>query len=373
MITAPLLWCLAQSVTWREAGPVIDRWCNDCHRPGQVGPFDFTNYEAAAAYAPEISRYLLAKKMPPWRAKAGPESWANSRRIPDRSIGLLLDWINQGAKEGSGATLRKRHPQWNLGTPDLVVSQPKEHWMSGEKTVEVVRFLISPAELGTAQKERFMTAFEFRPSNRNLLHHAILRMGGRGLAAWSLTDTGWRLPPGVAWRLAPGEALEVELHYFKRTLRPASDLTRIALYFSRSRPQREAYLWEATKQDIRIPAGVNLHPEQTRFRVPENAQLHAVLPVFQLLAHSVRMRPAGQQDWTLWVEPYEHHLMSSYVFAQPMRLRKDSVLELEARYDNSTQNEFNPHKQLREVIFSENGLDETFRFWFTVSKALGVR
>ncbi len=368
MTFTPLLLLFAQSVTWEEAGAVIDRWCNDCHRPGQVGPFDFTTYDGASAYAPEISRYLLAKKMPPWRAKPGPAEWANSRRIPDRSIGLILDWINQGAKAGREPVVRQRHPQWNLGAPDLVVSQPKEHTVSGEKTVDIVSFAISSKELGTEAQERYVQGIEFRPSNRNLLHHAVLRSGGKALTAWSMTDAGLRLPAGVAWRLPKGMPLEVELHYFKRTLRPAYDLTRLALYFAKQIPRREAYLLEATKPDIRIPAGANLHKEQTKFTIPEAVQLHAVLPVFQLLAHSIRMRPSGRGDWTLWVEPYEHHLMSSYVFAQALPLAKNSALELEATYDNSTQNEFNPHKKLREVVFAENGLDETFRFWLTVSR-----
>jgi hypothetical protein len=85
------------------------------------------------------------------------------------------------------------------------------------------------------------------------------------------------------------------------------------------------------------------------------------------------MRPAGQADWTLWVEPYEHHLMSSYVFERPLGMAKGAKLELEAVYDNSAQNEYNPHKTLREVVFAENGLDETFRFWLTVSRPLGLR
>lgn len=373
MTAATLLLFIAQSVTWQQAGPVIDRWCNDCHRPGQVGPFDFTNYDGASAYAPEISRYLLAGKMPPWRAKPGPMLWSNSRRIPDRSIGLILDWINQGAKNGPAPAMRKRHPQWNLGTPELIVSQPKEHTVSGEKTVDIVNFSISAAELGTTQQERFVQAIEFRPSNRNLLHHAVLKIGTKPLAAWAITDTGIRLPEGTAWRLPRNTPLEVELHYFKRSLRPAHDLTRLAFFFAAAKPQREAFLLEATKQDIRIPAGANLHREQTTFRIDERVQLHAILPVFQLLAHSVRLRMAGRSDWPLWIEPYEHHLMSSYVLARPLSLEKSSQLELEAVFDNSTQNEFNPHKTLREVVFAENGLDETFRFWLTVSRPLSVR
>jgi len=359
---------LAQPVTWREAAPILDRNCNGCHRAGQVGPFDFTTYEAASAYAPEIARYVLGNKMPPWRAKPSPLAFSNSRSMPEQSIAKLLAWINGGSKPGTPAPLTKRHPQWNLGAPDLVASQPKEHTVSAEKTVDIQSFDISPAELGATLQDRYFDAFEFRPSNRNLLHHAVIKIGNQPIAAWAMCDNGIKLPQEVAWRIPRNTPLTVELHYFKRNLRSERDLTRLAFYFTKQRPRRTASLLEITKQDIRIPAGANLHSERTTFTIPSNLQLHAILPVFQLLAAQVRLRQKGQTDYFLWVEPFEHHLMSSYQLARPLNLANGAQIEAEAIYDNSTQNEYNPHKQLREVRFAENGLDETFRIWLTISR-----
>ncbi len=367
LLLLPIAAC-AQTATWREAAPVLDRYCNACHRAGQVGPFDFTTYEAASAYAPEIARYVNANKMPPWRAKPSPLEFSNSRAIPDEAIAKLLAWINGGTKPGTPAPLPKRNPQWNLGAPDLILSQPKEHTVSAEKVVDIVEFSVPSAELGTSTADRYFNAFEFRPSNRNLLHHAILKIGQQPIAAWAMCDTGLKLPQGIAWKLPKGAALTVELHYFKRNLRSERDLTKLALYFTQITPSRTASLLELTKKDIRIPAGANLHPEKTTYTIPERVQLHAVLPVFQLLANQVRLRNKGQKDYFLWLEPFEHHTMSSYQLTLPIILAKGAQLEAEAIYDNSTQNEYNPHKQLREVRFEENGLDETFRIWLTISR-----
>lgn len=359
---------IAQPPTWREAAPLLDRHCNACHRAGQVGPFDFTTYDGASAYAPEIARYILGTKMPPWRAKPSPLPFSNSRALPEEATAKLLAWINAGTKPGTPLPLPKRHPQWNLGTPDLILTQPAEHTVSAEKTVDIVTFDIPAAELGTLTQGRHFNAFEFRPSNRNLLHHAILKVAGQPIAAWAMCDTGIKLPPGIAWHLPKAVPLTVELHYFKRNLRPARDLTRLALYLTRQPVRRTASLLEITKPDIRIPAGANLHGEKTTFTIPDNLQLHAILPVFQLLAEEVRLRRKGQSDYFLWVKPFEHHLMTSYQLARPLVLAKGAQLDAEAIYDNSTQNEFNPHKQLREVRFAENGLDETFRIWLTISR-----
>lgn len=366
LLTAIL--CQAQGTTWREAAPLLDRWCNGCHRAGQVGPFDFTTYEGASAYAPEIARYIIGNKMPPWRAKPSPLAFSNSRAIPEEAIATILNWINGGTRPGTPTTLPKRNPQWNLGTPDLVVAQPTEHTVSAEKTVDIVTFEVRAEELGSQLEDRFVQAIELRPSNRNLLHHAILRVGSTPIAALAMCDNGVPLPAGIGWKLPKGKSLSVELHYFKRNLRPGRDLTKVALYFSRQTPRRLASLVEIAKADIRIPAGANLHPEKTTFAMTSNVQLHAVLPVFQLLAADVRLNVKGQRDFFLWIEPFEHHLMSSYQLARPLPLAKGEVLEAQAIYDNSTQNPYNPHQKLREVRFAENGLDETFRIWLTISQ-----
>ncbi len=360
--------CFSQATTWREVAPLLDRHCNGCHRAGQVGPFDFSTFEVASSYAPEIARYILGNKMPPWNAKASPLAFSNSRALPEGVAAKILHWINTGTKPGTPAALPRRNPQWNLDTPDLVLSQPAEHTVSAEKTVDIVSFDVSSADLGTTQTTRYFDAFELRPSNRNLLHHAILKIAGQPIAAWAMCDNGIRLPLGIAWRLPKGAALTVELHYFKRNLRAARDLTRIALFFARKPPRRTASLLEITKLDISIPAGANLHLEQSSFTIPANVQLHAMLPVFQLLAAEVRLRQQGARDYFLWINPFEHHLMSSYQLARPLPLKQGATLEAEVIYDNSTQNQYNPHQELREVRFAENGLDETFRIWLTVSQ-----
>ncbi|MDX2269958.1 MAG: hypothetical protein NW208_17785 [Bryobacter sp.] len=372
MTSLAVLLLLAQSPTWREAGPLIDRYCNDCHRPGQVGPFDFTTYDEASAYAPEMIRYLTENKMPPWHAAPGPWRFANSRQIPRPALNTILAWARANAPSGP-YTPSARHPQWTLGPPDLVLSQPAEHTVSGEKTVEIVSFSIDAATLGTTTSSRYVRAWDFRPSNRTLLHHALLRQNGRPLAAWAMGDTGLSLPPGVAFRLEKGQPLTVELHYFKRTLRPARDLTRLALYFAPRPPARVAYLLEANKPSLRIPANAPAHRETSTFILPASVHLHAILPVFQLLATEVRLGLPRQSPPGLHIQPYEHHVMLSYVLAQPVSLAQGDVLIVGATYNNTTANEFNPHRVPRDVVFAENGLDETFRFWLTVSEPLKSR
>ena len=362
---------LGAQPTWREAGPILDRYCNACHRAGQVGPFDFTTYEAAAAYGPEMVRYVGAGKMPPWAA-TGSVRFANTKALPAAARETLLQWARSGAKAGVGAgpTMRVRNPQWNLGAPDLILSQPKEHTVAGEKTVEIVTVRFSAAEVGTESGDRMVEGFELRPSNRDMLHHALLRSGGRVLAAWAMLDGGLRLPAGAAWRLERGAGLEVELHYFKRSLRPARDLTRVALYWAKGKPVEWAEVVEVQKEELRIPAGAERHRETAELRMESGGRVWAVLPGFQMLARQVDVRLGGV---SFTVKPYEHHLMTSYVLERPVAMAAGQSVEVAAVFNNSRSNPENPHKELREVRTGENGLDETFRVWVTVLRKADSR
>jgi hypothetical protein len=361
-MTSWLLWALLAQVTWPQAGPVIDRYCNRCHRAGQVGPFDFTTYEGAAAYAPEIIRYVKENKMPPWRVKKAAPGLRQDRALPAGPRELLLNWAEGGAKEGGPAVMTKRHPQWDLGEPSLVVSQPREHTVAAEKVVDIVRF-----EYPVGDTDLIFDALELRPSNRNLLNHAVLYAGQQALTAWAMCDNGLKLPRGVAWRVPAGQKLFVELHYFKRTLRPARDLTRVALYYPKQKPRRWARALELTQPELRIPAGARGQIIRGELQLESGGQLLGMLPVFQLLTTRVKVGLRGRAAQLLELAPFEHHVMASYWWNSGLALGRGAVVEVEAEFDNSTQNPFNPHSTPREVRFAENGLDETFRVWLTLT------
>jgi hypothetical protein len=281
--------------------------------------------------------------------------------LPVSARETLLKWAEGGARQGGAAVMTNRHPQWDLGEPSLVISQPKEHTVAAEKVVDIVRF-----EYGPTKRDLVFDGLELRPSNRNLLHHAVLYAGEQPLAAWAMCDNGLRLPPGFAWRVPAGQELVLELHYFKRTLRPARDLTRVALYFPKQPPKRWAKLVELTRTDLRIPAGAQQHVVHAAMPV-EPGQLLGMLPVFQLLTTRVKVGLRGQTVPLVEIAPFEHHIMASYIWPRGVRLQRGAVVEVEAEFDNSARNPYNPHPTPREVLFAENGLDETFRVWLTVA------
>jgi hypothetical protein len=58
------------------------------------------------------------------------------------------------------------------------------------------------------------------------------------------------------------------------------------------------------------------------------------------------------------VKDWDFNWQGSYVFAQPLRIPKGSVIRVEAEYDNSENNPYNPNSPPKPVAWGEETADE---------------
>src|SRR5438128_2574058 len=56
---------------YRDVKPILQNRCQECHRPGQVGPFSLMTYKQAVNWAQDIKEYTASRKMPPWKVSEG--------------------------------------------------------------------------------------------------------------------------------------------------------------------------------------------------------------------------------------------------------------------------------------------------------------
>jgi hypothetical protein len=52
----------------KDVAPILQKQCQGCHRPGEVGPMSLLTYAEAHPWAAAISEAVLTRKMPPWFA-----------------------------------------------------------------------------------------------------------------------------------------------------------------------------------------------------------------------------------------------------------------------------------------------------------------
>src|SRR5215472_18953863 len=81
----------------KDVLPILQKHCQECHRPGEIAPFSLLTYTDARPWAKAIKNAIVTEKMPPWFADAGVGHFANDRRLSAAEIAALMAWVDAGA------------------------------------------------------------------------------------------------------------------------------------------------------------------------------------------------------------------------------------------------------------------------------------
>ena len=84
----------------KDVLPILQKNCQSCHRPGEIGPMPLLTYAQARPYARAIKTATQSKKMPPWFADSSVQHYANDMSLPAADISTLAAWADAGAPEG---------------------------------------------------------------------------------------------------------------------------------------------------------------------------------------------------------------------------------------------------------------------------------
>ena len=124
----------AQEVTFHEdIEPILQRSCQNCHRPGGVGPMPLVSYEQVAPYAGLIEYKTglrdRAGAMPPWymEKNVGIQDYKNDPSLSDEELAAISTWARTGTPKGNAADAPEPlvfddSLKWAAGEPDLIVT-----------------------------------------------------------------------------------------------------------------------------------------------------------------------------------------------------------------------------------------------------------
>jgi Flp pilus assembly protein TadD/mono/diheme cytochrome c family protein len=399
----PLLAVLSASslpaVTFnRDIAPIVYGNCSVCHRPGQSAPFSLLTYEDVKRHAAQIAAVTKRRYMPPFLPEAGYGDFKEERRLSDKQIELIQDWVKQGAPAGSAAHAPlppKFTSEWQLGPPDLIlhVNKPYTLYASGP---EVFWNFVIPVPLAT---ERWVRAMEIRPGNSRVFHHAnvvIDRAGaasryekskGSGFAGMDLTleentfdpDShflSWKpgsMPEvesdGMAWRAVPGMNLVLNVH-LRASGRAETVNPTIGLYFT-DKPQSKFPMLVELEHDsaIDIPAGDKDFLLSDNFRCPMDVNVLAVYPHAHYLAKLMEgyaTLPDGTRKWLVRIPDWDLGWQGVYRYKQPVFLPKGTVISMRYHYDNSSENVRNPSSPPKRVGAGNEAKNEMGDLWLQV-------
>ncbi len=378
----------------KDVEPIMQSHCQECHRPGEIGPMSFLSYETTRPWAKAIKAAVLTRKMPPWPADPHYGHFANARSLSDADIATIVSWADNGAPAGSltDAPPAKHWVEgWTNGTPDSVISLAKPYAVPKTGVVEYT-YMIVPTHF---EHDTWVRGAEIVPTDRSVVHHIIAFIrppgskwfadqktgeffvpakSGRGGEARAELLVGYApglpaaiLPDGVAKLVPAGSDLVLQLHYTPNG-KEVQDQSKVGLYFSEKPREREMTL-SATNAAFAIPPQDPNYEVESHFVLQHDVRLIAVMPHMHLRGKDFKYTlayPDGRREEILSVPKWDFHWQLYYYLDKPMALAAGTRIECVAHYDNSPNNPDNPDPT-KTVRWGDQTFEEMMIGWFDVS------
>lgn len=386
----------AQNLTFAEhIAPIIYEHCTSCHRQGEIAPFPLTNYQEVADWGSTIQYVTQIGYMPPWKPDPNYRTYQRENYLSAEEKQQISDWVNQGMPEGNPA-LTPNPPVFpsgsQVGVPDLVVSFSQSYLHQGNNQDEY-RYFVIPTGL---TEDKNIRAMEFRPGNKQIVHHALIweDTTGSAAAADALTPeygyTGGQgsaadlnqvqfpgyvpgqspviYSQGITQRLHAGSDLKIQMHYAPVSV-DESDSSSINIFFENGSANRllKSYIMTPLGQTL-VNGPFVMPPNETRefhgtFTVPFPVSLYGISPHCHKLGTHWTVYAVTPQNDTInliKINDWDFNWQGAYQFKQLLKIPAGSVLHAFAGYDNTTNNPTNPNNPPQTVTWGEGTADEMF-------------
>jgi AhpC/TSA family/Copper type II ascorbate-dependent monooxygenase, C-terminal domain len=381
----------------KDVATILQKNCQECHRPGQVGPFALENYEQARKRASDIAAVAEDRAMPPWKADphAGVK-FKDVRTLSEKDINTLVAWAAADAPEGNRADLPPNPTfpdDWQLGTPDLVIDIGADFPVPAEGD-DIYRCFVVPTKL---DKDQYVSAVEYRPGNRRVVHHLLAYVdisgearkrdlaepgpgytcfGGPGdpihggLGGWAPGNLPTFLPDGIGRSLPKQSDVIVQVHYHPQG-KAETDRSKLGIYFAK-KPVKQVMHWGVVlNPGLELPPGQSNIEVKAAWEVPVDITAWAVTPHMHLLGRNMQISvkfPDGRVQDVIKVPDWDFNWQYTYQFEKSLDIPKGSLVYLVSHFDNSAANPRNPHKPPQLVKWGEATTDEMCIGFLAVTK-----
>jgi uncharacterized protein (TIGR03437 family) len=372
----------------KEVVRILQKSCQACHHPGDIGPMSLMTYQQARDYAPLIKAKTMSREMPPWKPVQGCGDFQDARTLTQEEINTLAAWADAGAPEGNAADAPlpiKFSDGWALGEPDLILTPDEEYTppVSGD----MYRCFTLPTAL---RGDRYIAAIDVKPGNRRIVHHVVAypdptgrsvaldandpgpgytSFGGPGfdntgiIGAWTPGTRGYPAGEGNGIKLQNNSRIVIQVHYHP-TGAVEKDRTAIGIYFARTPVRKQLQGLPLVNTSFTIPAGAQRHQVNASFTIPTlvNVHLVSITPHMHLLGREIKveMTPLGQTtpQCLVSIDDWNFQWQGTYLYKTPVALSSGTRLNLTSYFDNSASNPLNPNSPPKPVRWGEATTDE---------------
>ena len=376
----------------KDVEPILQNSCQECHRAGEIGPMPLISYEQARPWAKAIKAAVLEHMMPPWPADPHYGKFSNDRSLSKEQIDTLAAWADSGAAEGNNADAPKaRHwvDGWNIQKPDAIVEMPQPFEVPASGEVEY-QYIVVPTGF---TEDKWISEVEIRPSNRTVVHHAVmfirepgnkwlaeakpgvpiipavanagqrfLNTQGQGNDVLSIYTPGmvpdiWQ--SGQAKQIKAGSDIVLQMHYTANG-QAGQDQTRIGLVFAKEPPKERIITIGAINNNFTIPAGDGNYKAEAMVPVMNPMTVISFFPHMHLRGKAFQYEviyPTGETQTLLKIDNWSLNWQLSYKLEKPLQLQPGAKIKATAWWDNSPNNSANPDPS-KDVKWGEQSWEE---------------
>jgi len=385
----------AQTPTFsRDVAPILQRSCQQCHRPGAIAPMSLLTYQDARPWAKSIKAKVTAREMPPWYIDrhVGIQKFKEDPSLSDSEIATITQWVDAGAPQGSAGDLPAPRTfgdddKWHIGKPDIVITLPKAYELKANGPDEFFDVDVDPH----FTEDMYISAVETKPEaySFKVIHHATANMiedededpVGFFFNEYALGKNGDIFPPESGRLIKAGSKIHFNLHLHPSGERSLVNLSiGFKLYPKGQTPKYVAFTQHmGDNADIDIPPG-EIARTDGYFRLPRPAVLSAFQPHMHnrgkamcmeaiypdIRADSARPGPARTETLSC-VSNYQFGWHITYPYADDVApiLPAGTIIHVTAWHDNTAANKYNPNPR-NWVGYGQRTIDEMSFAWVSL-------
>jgi len=357
---------------------IIQNNCQECHRPGQIGPFSLLSYNNAVNWAENIREAVLEKRMPPWHADAQHGKFSNNRSLSKEDRETLVAWIDQGCPKGDDKDMpppKQFAAGWGIGKPDAIVRMPEAFNVPAEAPKTGVPYQYFSAETNF-KEDMWVERAEAKGDAAAVVHHIVVfivppgqdfRQNDRGLRVLCGTAPGdmpFIAPPGTAKKVPAGSRFVFQMHYTPNG-RAQKDQSCVGVVFAKNPVEHRAQTMPILNPRFMIPAGDDNYKVESEFTFKENAYILSFMPHMHLRGKDFMYEavfPDGKKEILLSVPRYNFNWQSTYRLAEAKAVPSGTKIHCVAHFDNSVKNLNNPDPT-KSVIWGDQTWEEMMIGW----------
>ncbi|TNE49811.1 MAG: hypothetical protein EP343_10565 [Deltaproteobacteria bacterium] len=372
----------------KDARAILEAKCQNCHTPGNIGPFPITSFKEASQFKSAIRDSIQAHRMPPWKPDDSCNEYKDSIGMTEQERKILIDWIDQGAAEGDPTSYKKPEiPKAPEFRNDVEVKLP-EPYVPKQKPDDYRCFIIDwPKKTDT-----YVTGYRVVADNKETAHHLIAfvippslvdtfqkyddaeegtgytcyggptgKGGGNNIGTFTKLRWVGAWAPGIDTRqfsedgsvgikIPAGSKIVVQMHYNVTSNDPKPDQSSIQFQVA-DKVEKEATIqpfadpsW-VVGQTMPIPAGSvgTEHSFVTGLSSSRTVLLHGVGLHMHTRGLSasvvVERKETDDKVCAIRIKKWDFNWQNSYSLKEPIEVRPGDKVRLTCTWDNSAENQ----------------------------------